>query len=270
MSSQRYISDTLKEKKKKVKKIKVYGVFLIVILFLVGLLYLIQLPQIQISEVKVSGNAFISSKELQDKANEVLDAHILWIIPKSNIFIFSKKELEIKLKQNPAIVSVKIRKDFFKTLTIEIQEQEKEMIYCTTLERTECFYINKTGFIYARVNEYIIPEQEILIYTEQGVKKIQDTILDEKTYIDVVLFVKNTARQDIRIGDVYIKLDGVVEFVTREKVRIITSLFDDFKKDFANLVALFEKSVLTKEQMPQIEYIDLRFGNKVFYKNRTN
>ncbi len=34
--------------------------------------------------------------------------------------------------------------------------------------------------------------------------------------------------------------------------------------------SLFEKQAITKEQLQNIEYIDLRFGNKVFYKNKTN
>lgn len=270
MSSQRYISDTLKRKKQKIKKIKTYSICAGVIIFLVGVVYLMRLSQIQISEIKVTGNTFVDTQEIQDKTNAIIHSNIFWIIPQSNIFIFSKSDLEKELKKNPAIVSVKIRKNYFHTLSIEIKEQEKEMIYCSSIEHTDCFYINKTGFIYAKVKDLIIPEQEIIIYNEQGIKKIQDTILDEKIYIDTVLFIKNTARQDIKIGEVYLKADGVIEFITRDKTRIIASVFDDFKKDFANLVALFEKQILTKDTISQVEYIDLRFGNKVFYKNKTN
>lgn len=270
MSSQRYISDTLKHKKQKIKKIKAYCISIGVVLFLIGTLYLSRLSYIQIKEVKITGNIFVDTQEIQDKTNTILQSKIFWIIPKSNIFIFSKKELETQLTQNPAITFVKIRKNYFDTLSIEIKEQEKEMIYCSSFEKNECFYVNKVGFIYAPVTDFIIPEQEIIIYSEQGIKKVQDTVLDGKTYNDIVSFVKNTSKQEIKIKEVYIKSDGVVEFVTRDNVRIIGSIFDDFKKDFANLIALFEKQVLTKDTFLQIDYIDLRFGNKVFYKNKTN
>lgn len=270
MSSQRYISDTLKRKKQKVKKIKVYLTLLGIIVVCVGIISLLRLQAIQIKEVKISGNVFVDTQEIQQKTDTLLNKNIAWIIPNKNIFLFSKHELIEQIKQNPAVVSVKVKKDFFNTLLIEVVEQEKEMIYCISPEKTECFYINKKGFIYAKVEDIIIPEQEIIIYTEQGIKKIQDVILAEDTYTDIVLFVKNTMRQEIKIGEVYIKSDGVIEFVTRDNTRLLASMFDDFKKDFAHLVALFENGVLTKEQLPQIEYIDLRFGNKVFYKNKTN
>lgn len=270
MSSQRYISDALKRKKQKVKKVKIYLILLVNVAMVVTLIFVLRLPAIQISQVKITGNVFVDTQEIEQKTNNLLSKNLILIIPNRNIFLFSKRELEKQIIQNPAIISVKIRKDFFHTLTIDITEQEKEMIYCTSLDRTECFYINKKGFVYAKVKDMLIPEQEVIIYNEQGLKKIQDTIIDEKTYIDIVLFIKNVIRQDIKIGEVYIKSDGVVEFITRDNTKLIASLFDEFKKDFANLMALFEKNIITKDQLSQIEYIDLRFGNKVFYKNKTN
>lgn len=270
MSSQRYISDTLKRKKKKVKKIKFYIIFTLIILGVIGIMYAIQMPFMQINSVKISGNTFVDTEEINLKTNKLLNSYTYWIIPNKNIFFFSKSSLEKKLKENPAITKVVIKKDFFNTLIINIEEQEKEMLYCTSLEKTECFYINGTGFIYAKVEEYIIPEQEVIIFNEQERKVLKDTVLDEQTYAKLILFIKNITRQNIKIVEVHIKEDGIIEFVSQIGVKIITSRFDDFEKDFNNFVALFDQNILTKEQLSEIDYIDLRFGNKVFYKNKTN
>lgn len=270
MSSQRYISDTLKQKKQKFKKIKFYAIFVMIILCIVGLLYLIKLPSIQINDVKISGNVFVDTQEINSKTKEILGSYSYFIFLNKNIFFFPSKKLETKLKENPAIIKASIKKDFFNTLNITIEEQEKEMLYCSSAEKNECFYINKVGFIYAKVDEYIIPEQEIIIYNEQEKKNIKDTVLDEPTYTGLVLFIKNIVRQDIKIKEVYLKEDGTIEFVSQRGVKIIASRFDDFKKDFDNFVALFDQKILTKEQLSEIDYIDLRFGNKVFYKNKTN
>ncbi len=270
MSSQKYISDTLKQKKKNVRKVKTYLWLVAALLVLIGLIYVLRMPYIQITEVEVTGNAFVSTQEIKNETETILNSSILGFIPRRNIFIFSQRELEMHIKKNPAVVSVNIKKDFFNKLTVTIVEQEKEIIYCTSTDHTECLYINKTGFIYAKLSDFVIPEQEVIIYSELGQKHIEDRILDEKLYINVVSFIKSTTRYDIKIGKVYIKSDQTLEFVTRDGVRIITSIYDDFEKDFSNLIALFEKQILTKEQLPQIEYIDVRFGNKVFYKNKTN
>jgi hypothetical protein len=270
MSNQRYISDSLRRKKQKVKKIKIYLWICAAVLLLAGFLYVLTIPAIQIKEVKINGTIFVDKSEIEQKTNALLDKKIFWFIPNRNIFIFSKHELEESLKKNPAVISAKIRKDLFHTLAIEVREHEKEMIYCTSIDKTDCYYINKEGFIYAAVKGIIIPEQEIIIYNEKETKKLQDILMQTDVYVDISLFVKNLARQEIKIKEVYIKSDSTVEFISWDNTRFITSIFDEYKKDFANLIALFDKQAITKEQLLTIEYIDLRFGNKVFYKNKTN
>lgn len=270
MSSQRYVSDTLKRKKNRIKKIKIYITISLILIFLILLVLATRISSLQITEIKISGNTFVTNQEIEGKAQAILKKNILGIIPERNIFLFPKKELKDSLKENPAVIDVKIRKKYFNTISIEINEQEKEMIYCTSIEKTDCYYINKSGFIYAKVNEFIIPEQERILYIEKAQKNIKDNVTDEKTYSSLVLFIKNVGRYDIKVGEIYLKPDGVIEFVTREQVRLITSIFDDFGKDFTNLIALFDKGVIAKDQISQIDYIDLRFGNKVFYKNKTN
>lgn len=270
MSGQRYISDSLKRKKQKIKKIKLYSIFGIGILLVVGLLYLLQLSAVQISEVNITGNMFVEKNEIEQKTQELLNKKIIGIIPLTNIFVFPKHELVESIIQNPAIASVKIRKDYFKTLSIEITEHEKKIIYCIDLEKTNCFYVNHDGFVYAQVSDLIIPEREIILFNEKEVKNITDIILDIETYTQVLLFIKNLARQEIKIKEIYLKADSTIEFVSRENTRLITSVFDEFEKDFANLIALFDQNILTKDSLQEVDYIDLRFGNKVFYKNKTN
>ena len=270
MSNQRYISDTLKKKKKKVIKIKIYLTVFFVILALTGLIFLSRLQSTLISNVQISGTLFVEQSEIEQKTNTILNKNFLWIIPLKNIFLFPKQTLVQSIKENPAVVSVKIKKNFPNTLIIEIVEQEKQVIYCTTPEKTECMYVNKDGFIYAQVKDIIIPEQEILIFNEKENKKIEEQILDQKKYEEIILFVKNLARQEIKIKEIYIRTDSTIDFISRTDTRLVTSMFDEFEKDFRNLVALFEQNILTKDQLSQVEYIDLRFGNKVFYKNKTN
>lgn len=270
MKNQRYVSDTLKNKKKKVRKVKFYLLFFLILLSLSGIVFLIQIPQIQISESFVSGNSFVSTEEIQGKVSEEMNSKILWFIPKSNIILFSKNKVQASIKENPAIISVSISKDYFQTLKIAIVEQEKEVIYCDSQERTNCFYVNGEGFIYARVEDFIVPEQEIILYRETDQKQIGQVVYEDELHNSVMTFIKSSARFGIVIQRAVLRADDVLEFYTKEGAQLRASRYDDFEKDFTNFVALFEQNVLQKETLDQIEYIDLRFGNKVFYKNKIN
>ena len=268
MSNQRYISDTLKQKKKTVRKLKTYLVLFMIALLVTGFVFLTRIEALQISDVEISGNSFVPTQEIQDKTYAILESHYLFVIPKSNIFLFSKRDLISRIKENPAVIDVGVNKNLFKSINISVTEQEKEAIYCNTFERTECFYINREGYLYSKVGQDVALDQEIVIYLEGEQKKIKEFIFDSKLYANVVSFIKAAARYGVPVANVYVKSDGLIEFNTQASARLITSRYDDLEKDFGNLIALFDQEVLTKEQLAGIDYIDLRFGNKVFYKNR--
>lgn len=270
MATQRYVSNTLKKKKQKLRKIKTYLYVSVFILLLVGLGYLTQLKQLQIKEVKITGNSFVSTDEIQTIINTHRDSKILWFIPRNNIFLFSKNSVINQLKNNPAIIAASVSKNYFETITVNVEEQEKEAIYCTSLEHTECFYINKDGFIYARVEKFFVPEQEILLYREADQRTVGDVVYTKELHSSVMAFIKSAARYDFRIMRAVLLSDDVIEFHLQQGTRLLTSRYDDFEKDFVNFIALFEQDVLVKEGLTEIDYIDLRFGNKVFYKNKIN
>ncbi len=270
MSNQRYISDTLRQKKKKVKKLRLYILIFILLVIITGIIYSFRIPQVQITETKISGNSFVTTEEIQKKADSILNSNILWVIPVRNIFLFPNNRLESEIKENPAVIEATVKKDFFNKITIQIVEQEKEALYCNSFDRTTCFYINNEGFLYSQVSEYVVPEQEIIVYLENDYKNLKEFIFDKKLYFDMMTFIKSSARYGISIGSVYLKSDTVLEFHTRDGAILLTSRYDEFEKDFNNFIALFDQEVMTKEQLKDIQYIDLRFGNKVFYKNKTN
>lgn len=270
MSSQKYISDTLKKRKQKKNKIKLYLILFLIVLFVYGLVYVSRLPKFKITDVQISGLSFLNEEDIRKTIDNQLNQNILWLIPKSNIFLFSKKELIHTLSENPAIISIKINKNFFNTMFIEIEEQSKQAIYCVDDLRSECYYINYEGMIYGSVKDYVIPEQEIIFYVPNKKIEIKSTVVEIELYKTIFNFIKSVNQLQIPIRQVHIYEDGIIEFKTQPGVILKTSIFDDFEKDFLNLTALFEKELLKQDILSTIEYIDLRFGNKVFYKNKTN
>ncbi len=269
MASQRYISDTLKQKKNKVKKIKIIIFIVCIALLAYGLITLTRLEKFQITTTTLIGNSFVSNEYIQDRVDQILDSSYLYVIPKSNIFLFPKGELISKLRENPALVDISVNKDFFNTLTIDIVEQEKEAIYCTSVENQECYFLNGDGYIYSNIPIPATLENEIVMYREGEQRAVKEFFTESELYNTMMAFIKSSARQGITIKSVFLKSDGVIEFMTESQTRIITSRYDDFEKGFSNLIALFDKEILRIEDISSIEYFDLRFGNKVYYKNKT-
>ena len=60
------------------------------------------------------------------------------------------------------------------------------------------------------------------------------------------------------------KIPREVQAVNSEGFKIYLNAGDDFRKIFELFKTVLEKEI--KEKRPLLDYVDLRFGNKVFYK----
>lgn len=270
MSNQKYVSPALRKKKQRKKQILIWSFVFLFILLLVGIVYLLNLPKFQINQIEIQGTHLVEQEQIEQKVNTQLSQKILGIIPNSNVFIFSKTHLYNELIQNQAIREVDVYKKLFNTLYVVIEEHQKKTLYCENNTYQKCFFVNEEGLLYATVDTFIIPEQEIIIFIENKTKQIGDYISEQHVFKNLMQFIKSIDQVELRIKSIVLLEDGVIELITREDSKIIMSVFDDFEKNFINLIALFEQEIFSKEKVREIEYIDIRFGNKLFYKNRTN
>lgn len=68
------------------------------------------------------------------------------------------------------------------------------------------------------------------------------------------------------LGQFVVKNDETLEIGWPDTMRIITTLTDDPKKVAENLALILEKEI--GDRRDKVDYIDLRFGNRVYYKLR--
>lgn len=270
MSNQKYVSQALRKKKQRKKQILLWSFVFLFMVVLVGVVYVLNLPKFQITQIEIQGNHLVEKEQIEQKINTLLSEKILGIIPNSNVFIFSKTNLYNELIQNQTIKEVDVYKKLFNTLYVVIEEHQKKTLYCEDDTYQKCLYVNEEGLAYALVDTFIIPEQETVIFIENNTKQIGEYVSEQEIYQGLMQFIKSIGQVELRIKSIVLLEDGVIELITREDSKIIMSVFDDFEKNFINLIALFEQEIFSKERVQEIEYIDIRFGNKLFYKNRTN
>ncbi|MFH1956540.1 MAG: hypothetical protein ABIJ28_02740, partial [Patescibacteria group bacterium] len=77
-------------------------------------------------------------------------------------------------------------------------------------------------------------------------------------------FIESLRTENIMISQVVFKKDGLFEFQTEEDWYILLSERSDYKLSLDNLKIALREQI--KEKRSELEYIDLRLENKVFYK----
>ncbi|MGB9681166.1 MAG: cell division protein FtsQ/DivIB [Minisyncoccia bacterium] len=217
---------------------------------------------------KEGGSLIISEQEiLEEIKNQNKKYTFNYFGSSQSLVFFSEKKLEEKLKANhPEIESLNIKLNLQKNqLEITYQEREEKFNLCN---EESCFLIDQKGIPFLKIEKinsnletiYLKETKEIPlgkpIISEEHLKKLEEII---------TLFKENPNL--IKLDHFLLDQKDASDFqiVAEKKMRILLNFNDDFKEIFLILKKLKEEKF--KGSFEGIDYIDLRYLPKVYYKN---
>jgi len=261
-----------KKERERWQKIIAFVVFLII--FIATPIYLFRMNQFQISNIELKGNNVTRYEDVASQVAETLDGNYLYIFPKSNALIYPKNQIERNLLKNiPRISEVKVSLSNSKSLTIELKEREPAGLYCADLKikKDDCYFIDENGFIFSRAPSF--SGDVYFIYTTDPA--IEDPL--GKNYLTKEEFQKLppliSSLKEIQIpihslttstNEYYLELQSGGKIIIGKK--------DNLKEVASNLESFLNDQTITKAPgfLDNVSYIDMRFGNKVFYKLKSD
>lgn len=219
--------------------------------------------RVSIHTIEVSGVEKISPEEVRAVAARVLDDGLFHLFSQSNIFLYPKKDLDAELRSAfPRIHDISITRDAFfgQTLRIDIGERAAFAIWCSS----ECFLMDRGGFIFARaegltesgyafgggLDESRSPIGQTFLYGHLKESLALLSLLERAGYAPRGLTVES--EQDFSV----LLIDGF----------FILATFEEEEEKLVRRLALALSSDALRGKEADIEYVDLRFGNKLFYK----
>ncbi len=288
------------KKRKKLKIVVAFGLFFIVA---AGFFYfLILSPYTKVNKISVFGAKKTDSVELQKKAEEILQGKILNRLPIDNlIFLPEKKISEMILANFPEVAAVSlVKKISAHTLEIHLSEREPAAIWCrvapkpvpsTTSSTTvvaaplggeipvakqdfspevdKCFFIDQTGFAF-RPSPVLSGGDVPTVYVETAQDlALGSSVLDQK----LLQFILDTRRAlvaaDLNLTDFVVRAQsaGDLEILAPEGWLIYLDTNRPPTGQIDALKRVLEQEV--KEKRRQLEYVDLRVENRVYYKLKT-
>ncbi len=287
-------SQSLTRKRKKRRILKIW-IFSILVIFL-GILsaWILSLPSISIQKIVVVGNVNTTSEEIQHITDDILSSKYLGVFSKRNVFIYPKDEIEASLIQiYPRISDISLDTESFITLNIKIKEREAVAIWCAAVQ---CYLVDSSGYIYAEYHEDISPSiyagtstREIVDVSKKaldslatlhggdeliGPEPIGKKVFTEKLYTDIRNTLSTLEGLKMSTTDVYFYSRDEIRFVLENGSKIIFSEKKPFEVSIEDLKSALSSEVFLSPSSTRsignsklnFEYIDVRFGNKVFYK----
>lgn len=281
-------SPRLLELKKKKLRVFLNKILLsILALFLISacLAYISRSKQLNISEVKVVGNKVVNAEMIKTVVEGEITGNYLWFFPKTNIFFYSKNNIEKALSnQFRRLHDVNLTIKDNKTLEVKITERVASYTWCgdhlvvglpsdnQTVKEEKCYFMDENGYIFDEA-PYFSGEVYFKFYSVGNI----GSYFSKENFKQLIDFKNVLATLGLKPVSLYIEGSGDIKIFlsnfnrTPTNPYIILKADADLKKVAENLeTAISTEPLLSnlKNKYSSLEYIDLRFGNKVYYKFR--
>lgn len=263
--------------KKRAKLIKITLIYSLCFVFLLsGTFFTLRLDSLQISTIN-SDVAY--SSEIKDKVNSILNDSYLYLIPKSNIWLYPKSEIkEVLLSSFGSIDSLSIRANGLSAIDIDIDERLPIAVTCEGFgnesETSECYYVDINGLVYSKSDD--TSQQTLFKYylSTNSVSEIvgKNLMGDKDKFIEIQSFVDTIKKSGLNLTGMLIGEEGQYElYAKNDDGTDMIIYFNDrvsLDKSASNLITFIEDSKVKKNGnngKMNFESINLRFGNNIFY-----
>ena len=248
-----------KRRKKNLFRISL-RIFFLTALF-AGVIFVLRLDSLQIKKVVVVGSDSLTTEKIREMAEEKLAGQYMYTIPKHNTLFYPKKNIEAEILQNePHIKGLSMSTEGFDILNIKLTERIPVMKWCS---EDTCFNIDDTSFVYSQY------ESGELVRIQGGslgssTNPIRQTAFEENTFKTIKDTVSALASSSLSVLNIEYKTPDQIEYRINGNGYVIVSGKRPLEESMGNLDAALKSSRFSTST--QFEYIDTRFGNKVFFK----
>lgn len=272
-NTKKYDNPFFKQKKKRKIKfnfdfspnIKIIGI----VLFLVAFSFLWALffsDYFEIKNIDIEGGGKISVDDINKYTNNQLRAKKLFFFKQKNIFLFDKSDFISFLNSKHSFEYLEVKKKYPDGIKISFNEKNYEI---TWAEDDTYYYTDREGGIITEANLLEIKEKKYPLIQNLSDEKIQENKVSvKKEYLDFSILLFNS------ISEYHDEFEVEKFIIDNEpdtiKVKVVNgpeiyfNITLDYEKQLRKLLVLKREKI--KDNFPNIEYINLKIGDSVYYR----
>ncbi len=228
---------------------------------------------LSIGTVSISGNNIVKTSDILGVVRGDLDGKRLGIFNDRNLIFLDesriRNDLLDKFKQ---IKSVDIARKFPNKLQIGIAERKSALVFCGG---DACYVVDSNGQAYAPADFSVsaFGEKNLNVLRDLSRKPIGGKIVLDSGLLQFVADIKDRLKQDLGI-DIQQEIDtpalvsGDIRVQTSEGWKIFFNQSIGIGKEIEMLKTVLNDDI--KDKRSDLDYVDLRVDNKVYYKLKSS
>ncbi len=244
------------------RKVIIWVSFLIIALY--GLSFWSDYQSLNIQEVEITGENFVAPEIIEKVFWQETEGKYFFLISKRNFLFIPKKIIIEKIKKFNEVENVSIEISNSNKVIIKISEYKPVAEYC--LEK--CYFVNKKGVVFSETPKIYVDD---LLKLEGKIIEDENEIIG-MNYLPIEIFEKIIKTiellniENIKINKVSTEDFETFNLQTVGGPRILIEYQDIPEEIVSNLKIALEQESIHDIQFNNLEYIDLRFQDNVFYK----
>ncbi|MCX6763770.1 MAG: FtsQ-type POTRA domain-containing protein [Candidatus Moranbacteria bacterium] len=231
---------------------------------------------LEISEISVAGTEALNPNLIGETVQTEISGSFFKYLKKNNFMLalFRKKHIEkVVAERFKKISKAEIKAKFPNALRINISERASMLILCSA---EECFVIDEKGIAYSKADfeSDLLKENQLLILRDESGKKIEigQAVLGQD-YLNYIYSISNGVEGSLGISlereiSTPRIISGDIRAKTSEGWLIYFNADIPIDKEMEMLQVVIDKKI-EGTRRSDLEYVDLRTDNRVYYKFRT-
>jgi len=231
----------------------------------IGVWYLTRMPSLTISEINISGGETVSYDVMKNIVEQNLTGSYLLLVPKRFALTYPKEAIVESLTNVVRVHDVKVTKESNIKLNIVFSEYFPHALVCESeQESSPCYFLDKTGYLFSpapplrggaftrHVIDGLTLASGVQVFDENMVQSMDELIgmIEEAFQFRIVNILHSS------VGDITYFINGGGKLITASDMTV--------QDIFANLQSILESDEFNHIAPGNFNYIDLRFGNKIF------
>lgn len=246
------------------------ALFLFILLLLLGAIFFARASFLRIQTIEVPNTQSIAASDLKQLVLDELQGSYFFVFPKNNALLYPKKAIVAKLLASyPSLKSAVVDLKDFQTIVVAVEERRPEALWCSDLSLSpSCFFLDGEGVIYAQAPAYSSPVYDIYL-GDAAEESLPRQFLLPGQFRTLSAFVK-AVREDTNIPVEYISIDAHNDVRVRftNGFVLLFVLGDAGGDAYERFTLGLESEPFKNRKLSNFEYLDLRFGDRLYYKLR--
>jgi len=258
-----------------------FAIVVLSVLVIFGtVIYILNLPNFRLQQIEVKGNQTVTTTDLELVTQRLLDGRYFWLIPRDSYLFWPKSLIRKEILDKYLRLKEVALSRSGATMQIAVTERKPRALWCpgdgrVVTTTAGCYFLDPDGLVFTLAPAFSSFSNNVFVsFLDKfgtTTEPLGQYYLTPTIFNTVLVFLNRIDSIGVAVSSLIVRPEGYYEIYLKSGTRLLVSDRQDLNKSFRVLKSIADDKILNLEKVsrtPELEYLDLRFDNKIYYKKR--